>query len=142
MVSVAVWYRGLDCTDIVPGIPAHERAGGANLRKIIPEPCSIDDLPSVNIDVSDLKNRLKVCKAERPEHDKKKFWLVKVGAAYYDVDKVLDVLPTLAGELTFSRQYTSPYGDPAHVMLIVDGHNGTGCLSPVNVTHERYGLGA
>lgn len=130
-------YIGIMFNDIMPGLPSPERAGGADLRKIIPAPCYRDYLPSVNIDANDLKNRLKVCKAERPKHDKKKFWLVKVGAAYYDAAKVLDVLPTLAGELKFSRQYTSPYGDPAHVMLIVEGENGTGCICPVNVKAKR-----
>ena len=107
------------------------------MSKIITVPCSRDYLPNVNIDVSDLKNRLKVCKAERPEHDKKKFWLVKVGAAYYDVEKVLAVLPTLTGELKFSQQMLSINRTPEHVMLFVDGENGTGCICPVNVKAKR-----
>ena len=131
-------YIGIMFNDIMPGLPSPERAGGADLRKIIPAPCSRDYLPSVNIDANDLKKRLKVCKAERPEHEKKDFWLVKVGAAYYDVAKVLAVLPTLTGELKFSRQYTSPYGDPARVMLFVDGENGTATICPVNVKKAFY----
>lgn len=131
-------FIGIMFNDIMPGLPSPERAGGADLRKIIPEPCSRDYLPSVNIDANDLKNRLKVCKAERPEHEKKDFWLVKVGAAYYDVARVLAVLPTLTGELKFSRQYTSPYRDPAHVMLFVEGENGTAVICPVNIKAKSY----
>lgn len=126
-------YIGAIYKDVMPGLPKPEQTGGADLRRIIPEAWNREYLPSVNIDAGDLKNRLKVCKAERPEHDKKKFWLVKVGAAYYDAAKVLDVLPTLTGELKFSRQYTSQYRDPAHDMLFVDGENGTATICPVNV---------
>ena len=130
-------YIGIMFNDIMPGLPSPERAGGADLRKIIPGTWNREYLPSVNIDAGDLKNRLKVCKAERPEHDKKKFWLVKVGAAYYDAAKVLAVLPTLTGELKFSQQMLSINRTPEHVMLFVDGENGTGCICPVNVKAKR-----
>lgn len=133
-------YIGAMYNDIIPGLPQPEQPGGADMRKIIPYRSARKEL-EIKIDIDELKKRLKVIKAQNPNHSKKDTWLVKIDQAYYDIDLMLDLIPTLSGDLRISRA-DNPPSNPKYAMLVIEGENGIGVILPMRPLKDEESIEA
>lgn len=121
--------------DVVEGLPVPEQGPGLDMWKVIPKaPKHLDD---VDLNVDDLKKRLKVHKADPRGHDKKDAWLVKIDEAYYNAELLIDLASTFTGmewnggKLRVGR--AQGYNvNPKYAMLVIEGENGSGVLCPIN----------
>lgn len=117
---------GLMFNDIIPGLPsAKPEASPFDLENIFPQQSALTEI-NPNIDLNEIKALRKIVKAQNKKAGEE-YMMVKIGQACYQSAYLLDLIPTLSGELFW---YQREKGAPINQMLVIEGDNGKVVILP------------
>lgn len=117
---------GLMFNDIIPGLPsAKPEASPVDLEKVFPQQSALIEIHP-DIDLNEVKALRKIVKAQnkkaREEH-----MTVKIGEACYQSAYLLDLIPTLSGDLQW---YQRKDCSTRVKSLVIEGENGKVIILP------------
>lgn len=119
-------YVGLMFNDIIPGLPsAKPVASPFDLENIFPQQSALTEI-NPDIDLNEIKALRKIVKAQNKKAGEE-YMMVKIGQACYQSAYLLDLIPTLSGELFW---YQREKGAPINQMLVIEGDNGKVIILP------------
>ena len=117
---------GLMFNDIIPGLPsAKPEASPFDLEKVFPQQSALIEIHP-DIDLNEVKALRKIVKAQNKKAGEE-YMMVKIGEACYQSAYLLDLVPTLSGELFW---YQKGKVAPINQMLVIEGENGKVIILP------------